>query len=252
MIGSTESDQATAGWFEVMHAFATATGGGHSDTAAGGTRLFVTANDISLENGVFSPAAPDEREIAGLARRMPGFGWDFCLQVRGEPTPGVLRIAAEHKLGEREVLPLMVCPATDVRYADAPAAGVRISRADPVDGDRYAATMAAAFEAPRAVFGTLLESQLRATGCTGYLVERDGVAIGTGLGARTGDQVGVYNVGIRPEHRRRGLGRAVTERILRDGFADGATTAFLQSSDTAVTLYEAMGFHTVEHWTYLY
>jgi hypothetical protein len=43
----------------------------------------------------------------------------------------------------------------------------------------------------------------------------------------------------------------VTERVMTDGFASGATTAYLQSSPMGQRLYELMGFRTVETWTYL-
>ncbi|GAA2513131.1 GNAT family N-acetyltransferase [Winogradskya humida] len=249
---TSENDQVTAAWFDVMHAFAVHTTGGRSESGPGGTRLFVTANDISLENGVFSPGEPDEAEVAVMARRMAGSGWDFCLQVRGEPGPGILRVADDHGLREREVLPLMSCSAAGVRYATAPRSTAVIDVVKVSDAEHYAVTMAAAFEAPRDVFGALLDGELKASGCTGYIAVHNGVAVGTGLGAMSGDQLGIYNIGTLPEHRHRGHGRAISERVLRDGFAAGATRAFLQSSTEAVPLYESLGFRTLETWTYLY
>ncbi|MCX4538866.1 GNAT family N-acetyltransferase (plasmid) [Streptomyces sp. NBC_00841] len=61
--------------------------------------------------------------------------------------------------------------------------------------------------------------------------------------------VGLAAIGTLPEYWRRGLGRAVTETVLRDGRAAGARTAYLHSSDEAVPLVEQVGFRTEESWT---
>ncbi|MER8226445.1 GNAT family N-acetyltransferase [Streptomyces sp. NPDC094143] len=71
----------------------------------------------------------------------------------------------------------------------------------------------------------------------------------TSFGVLVGDAVGVFNVTVLPQHRRRGYGRAATRAVLRDAHAAGARTAFLHSTPPGVPLYEAMGFHTAENWT---
>jgi ribosomal protein S18 acetylase RimI-like enzyme len=68
---------------------------------------------------------------------------------------------------------------------------------------------------------------------------------------RIGDHIGVYNITVAPEFRRRGFGRLITERVIRDGFDAGAATAYLQSSRPGLPLYESMGFRMAESWTYL-
>jgi hypothetical protein len=40
----------------------------------------------------------------------------------------------------------------------------------------------------------------------------------------------------------------VTARAAADGFAAGATWAWLQSSTTGYHVYEALGFRTLERW----
>lgn len=59
------------------------------------------------------------------------------------------------------------------------------------------------------------------------------------------------NIATVPAARRRGYGRKITERVVLDAFADGATAAYLHASEDGLPLYEAMGFRTVETWTYL-
>ncbi|WP_263974216.1 GNAT family N-acetyltransferase [Streptomyces albicerus] len=76
----------------------------------------------------------------------------------------------------------------------------------------------------------------------------DGEPAAAGLAILTERHVGLANIGTLPENRRRGLGRAITEAILRDARTAGARTAYLHSSDEAVPLFEQVGFRTEEFW----
>ena len=53
---------------------------------------------------------------------------------------------------------------------------------------------------------------------------------------------GIFNVSTFEEARRRGLGTAMTLRLLRDAAARGCTTASLQSTGIAERVYAAAGF----------
>jgi ribosomal protein S18 acetylase RimI-like enzyme len=59
----------------------------------------------------------------------------------------------------------------------------------------------------------------------------------------------VFNIAVTPQARSRGLGRAMTARVMADGFAAGADTAYLHPSEAARPLYESMGFRVVQTWT---
>lgn len=54
---------------------------------------------------------------------------------------------------------------------------------------------------------------------------------------------GIYAVATVERARRRGYGRAITEKAVRDGFALGCSRSFLQSSTIGRPVYEAMGYH---------
>ncbi len=60
----------------------------------------------------------------------------------------------------------------------------------------------------------------------------------------------VFAVGTDPAYRRRGIGAAITGAALDWGREKGADLAFLTSSDMAQSMYEAMGFRTVDTWTF--
>lgn len=63
------------------------------------------------------------------------------------------------------------------------------------------------------------------------------------------DWLGVHGLVVEPEHRRRGLARAVMAALLEWGAEQGATTVWLHvetGNDPAIALYESMGL-TVHH-----
>ncbi|WP_224249193.1 ribosomal protein S18-alanine N-acetyltransferase [Hyalangium gracile] len=62
------------------------------------------------------------------------------------------------------------------------------------------------------------------------------------------DEVHVLNVAVAPEHRRRGVGRAVMDEVLARGRHRRCTLATLEvrrSNEAAIGLYKSLGFRTV-------
>lgn len=80
------------------------------------------------------------------------------------------------------------------------------------------------------------------------LGELNGEAIGTAMAVLTGTMVGVYNVHVRPEHRRQGYGRALTLAAIEAGRERGATAASLQASPMGEHLYASLGFRTIDRY----
>jgi len=78
-----------------------------------------------------------------------------------------------------------------------------------------------------------------------YVGYSDGVAVTTGLGVQTGRTIGIYNIATVEAARRRGLGAAMTMRIVDDGAVVGCDVGILQSSDMGYPIYERLGFRTV-------
>lgn len=66
--------------------------------------------------------------------------------------------------------------------------------------------------------------------------------------ARTvADETELLLIGVRPDHRRMGIGRALVEDLLRQG-DDAATSVFLEvraDNESAIALYHTFGFSTV-------
>jgi hypothetical protein len=76
----------------------------------------------------------------------------------------------------------------------------------------------------------------------------DGTPVATSISIRSGDVVGVYNVGTAEPARRRGIGWAMTAAAIVAGAERGTTTATLQSSPMAESMYAAHGFRTLFHY----
>ncbi len=81
----------------------------------------------------------------------------------------------------------------------------------------------------------------------------DGRIVGAGLAVMDAGLVGLFDIVVIPEARRRGYGRALVEHLLAQGRAHGARHAYLQvesGNDAARKLYGAMGF--AERYRYWY
>ena len=70
----------------------------------------------------------------------------------------------------------------------------------------------------------------------------DGTVVAAALAYDHGDDCGIYNVGTVERARRRGFGTAVTAAQVHDARARGCTTASLQSTPMAESVYAAVGF----------
>jgi len=72
--------------------------------------------------------------------------------------------------------------------------------------------------------------------------QRGGELLAAGLAFDHEGDCGVFNVATHSSARRRGLGTAITARLVRDAAARGCTTATLQATPVAERVYGAVGF----------
>lgn len=247
----SRTDRAARAWIRSMALFAETQPGGYYREGTAGTSELVTGAPMPLLNGVIGIAAdPDPGEIAEFAAsaRLAAVAWS--IQVRGERVADrIAATAAAHGLGRETHLPFMLkdLDADDAREA---ADGVKVRHVSSVDSDLYRTTMAAGYEGPDPLFTVFARpSVLDHPTMRAYVAEVDGTPVATSFGVLVDDLVGVFNIGVPPEFRRRGYGRAATAAVLRDAYALGARTAFLHASPLGVPLYEAMGFGHAETWS---
>ena len=83
-----------------------------------------------------------------------------------------------------------------------------------------------------------------------YLGRIDGVAIGTSMMFLSAGVAGLYQVEVSPEHRRRGIGTAMTLSPMEDACQLGYRTAVLQASKLGEPVYRKIGFKSYFRYNY--
>lgn len=78
-----------------------------------------------------------------------------------------------------------------------------------------------------------------------WLVEEDGVILGTGVFMRTDDHLGVYVMATPEEHRGRGVGTAVLQSAIEHHQERGLKFSTLGATEMGYLIYEKLGFRTV-------
>ena len=257
MNSETTGEAAAAGLFGLLDVVVKFAPGAWGQVSEHGTRLVMSDSLLGTFNGVFtSELEVDVETVAALAKEMAkemiGVELPWCVQTRAEPTPELLKVAAEHGLIIHHRSPLMVRDAGPVRPHRPDPDGPVVRRITGVEDQMYVDLLAQGFETSPEIFGELMSAPvLDAPGVSAYLVEHGGEPVATGFGILAAGLVGVYNIATLPQFRTRGYGRLVTEAILRDGFGAGATGAYLFTSELGQPLYRSLGFEVVETWTYL-
>jgi N-acetylglutamate synthase len=216
-----------------------------------GASLFVTGIAAPTLNCVFGArrdASPrDVSDLLSLvaSRRLP-----HCLQLRPGAKPELEAIARDRGMSAEEPIPLMVLE-RNVAALDQIQADPLLVIRELTSGEcgLHASILASGFEAPVELFEQLITpAVLTLPGAQCYVGAVDRQPVTTALGFTDRDHVGIYNVATVPTQRGHGYGAAITARAVRDGFAAGASVAYLQSSDAGYRVYEHLGFRTLETW----
>ena len=209
----------------------------------------VTGVAVPTLNGVLAYGEDADREAASsLLERVAAAGVPHCLQL----APGCSRELRELGKGRgmrRDVdVPLMVLP-SERELPRLDQGDLVIEVLDPEQAVVHAELAAAGFQAPVDVFlGLMTPAVIGRPGVRTYVGKVAGEPVVTGVGICLENHVGVFNVATLPAHRRRGYGAAITGRAVRDGFDRGARWAWLQSSPDGYSVYEKLGFTTLESW----
>jgi N-acetylglutamate synthase len=150
---------------------------------------------------------------------------------------------------EEEPIPLMVLEDLQHLTRAQEVEHLRIRQLIAEEAPLHVQIAARGFEASEEVFAQLITPAVLArpgTRCYVGTIGED--AVTTGMGVTLGDFVAVFNIATPPEHRGHGFGAAVTARAVSDGFAHGARWSYLQSSVAGFSVYNNLGFDTVERW----
>lgn len=216
-----------------------------------GAVLAISGAPVAYLNAIIDPGLePSPDEIADLAASEKEWELPWSLQVRGKPNPLTVELAAGYGLTQQTLKPLMV-RWPDQGMPPRPEFRSWRVRAVPVsEFDVYARAVENGFGAPHGTLAVFANAPLTDdAGITYYLAEVDGVLVGTGMAALSGDLLGIFNITTLPKYRRLGYGRAITLEVIREGYAAGAPTAYLYASEMGRPVYESIGFRTEEYLT---
>ena len=107
----------------------------------------------------------------------------------------------------------------------------------------WAETVCRAFDKPDE--GPAFAAMAQREDCYFYAFEQNGALLGTTLLYTENGNAGIHEVGVLPEHRRRGVALALMRHALAQAKRDGAAYATLQASALGEPLYRARGFRAV-------
>jgi N-acetylglutamate synthase len=216
----------------------------------GDVGAWVTTAAYPTMNGVtVATTAPAPEIVSELLDEVAAAGLPHCLLARPEAAGTLERVAAAHGLaGAAYDVPLMAVEAERLSTGPEPP-GLTLRSLAPDEVERHIEVAAAGFQmSPEPVRTVMTPETLAQPGARCYLAEVDGEPVGTGFGLRSDGSVGIFNITVLPPYLGRGYGAAITAHTARDAFADGAAWAWLQSTPAGFSLYERLGFETVEYW----
>ena len=207
---------------------------------SGGVLLAFTASPIDFFNEVVpvdEPPSHEALEQAVATARQTGHPW--VMHVRAGFDDSVAEAAAALGLVEEAdyFYPAMACDALPPAEP-APSGLEVITVSTDAQYEEHLAVNGQP-ELTRSWLSRGFADDATTTLFTGYV---DGTAVAHSLAHVSGTVVGVFNVGVRPEFRRRGYGWAMTLAAIRAGADAGATVAALQSSRAGYPVYAAHGF----------
>lgn len=251
MIDTTElRDRAASAWIGAMIGLITATPRGWLSKRGDAFGIVARSSIPALNAAVTLGDDPDLAALDEVAAEVADLALPWSIIASGSATEPVAELAHRYGLTARRPQPMMSCARADAQLRSDDVAARAVRRARAVDRDRYATALTEGFGSPAGAFDSFRDGAILDTpGITAYLAEAGGHDVATGLGLSSGGMIGVFNVAVVRGHRGRGLGRAMTARIMADGFSAGLDTAYLQASPDGRALYESMGFRVVETWT---
>ena len=196
---------------------------------------------------VYGPEGVDEA-VRRVVSRLRERGLPAFISVTSPVASEAEVAAGDLGLRRSHPLPLMVLRAAEARRADA---GFAVRRVTDLAGVREAALVAGeAFgipvEACVSMFGPLF-AELDAADL--FLACHHGAAVAVAGAARAGPAVGLYAVGTRLAHRRKGAGSAAVSAAIDHHIRAGAHLFTLLAEPDAERFYAERGFVVVDRTT---
>jgi|SRR4051794_31130945 GNAT superfamily N-acetyltransferase len=206
--------------------------------------------------GVWAEHTPEQDEACAAALEtsldeIESAGMPFTLQVRDGLAPLTERRGTE--LGLTAVEPIegmLLLPSGLIRPPGADDLTIRPIGVEELE--QALDVTARGFEAPpdalRSAYTPTIFTFPGFICYLGFLGDR---AVTAGVCAHVEDIAGIFSVATPTEHRRRGYASRLVFQAAQDAFEAGAKLAYLQASPIGCSVYQRLGFRTVEHYRIL-
>ncbi|MGH3128786.1 MAG: GNAT family N-acetyltransferase [Gaiellaceae bacterium] len=207
----------------------------------GGVFAFVSSHPVSLFNGCVVPKASTSAELEAALDWVRERGVPYRVWI-AESLVGDLDAVVGYAGLEQDPIPYPNMVLHPVPDPPGSAPGVTVAAVGRDEFVDVSVELGLRRELAEAIYspGFVDDPDVRM-----YVGRLKGRPVGYSMAIRSGDVSGVYNVGVASAARRRGVGTAVTWAAVDAGRAWGCETAVLQSTEMALSMYEAMGFRTV-------
>jgi GNAT superfamily N-acetyltransferase len=246
----TEADEAALALGDMLAALGTTLPRGWGERRGGASAAATGTMSTPLNRVIGEALDADIDDVAALRQRLVDDGLPHMVESRPGATALENWCRSNGMTTTGPGVPLMTCSTTDlnppssdraIRWRSLTAAEMP----DHVDvatvGYGMDPEVLEAFKA-----STLFDEKFGA----GLIAELDGMPACTGVSIVAGAWVGVFIVATIDTFRRRGLGAALTAKLVTDAVErNGVSRALLQSSEMGKPVYESLGFVTVEDWT---
>jgi GNAT superfamily N-acetyltransferase len=202
-------------------------------------------------NGVLSLRRSDrlEKSLGYAAERLAGVPWMWW--VGPDSAPDVAAKLAASGAVRLGAMPVMTIRTDKATPAEGPS-DLEIEAVKGVDALReWVQAYAPSFGVAPEAHDDLLRNEIeRHNGdrVVRFIGRRNGKAVGTSLMFDAHGVAGVYVVTTSEDHRRKGIGTALTAAALEAGRERGLSVGTLQSSPSGFPVYQRMGFETVAEY----
>ena len=241
------ADRLHAAISATFEGFYSAVDGASFERREGHARLLFPAVPSPIFNGVVVESEPCSG-VAASVREVEEHGLRCGVLLRDGRHPKLDEELARLGFTKRDPMPGMTAAPDElaaVRVSD-----LEIERVEDEEGLAEAARVAAGGGAAALEYmGALYAPEVLTLEGNRICVGRvRGEPATTAIGYQTGRDVAIFSVATLPDHRRRGYGAAISAHACREGFANGADLAWLQTSQMGESVYRGLGFrHTVMH-----
>jgi ribosomal protein S18 acetylase RimI-like enzyme len=203
-------------------------------------------NPLPWFNDAVPEAEPTDEDVHSMVAVFRQYSRRPRLEFLRELWPTVPTLLERHGFRLKDTQPALALTRADgYQGTDLPDVRVRLVTPDDAKTIDEIGNMAFAGDGPDPLREAAIRESLGAGRSKAALAFMSDVAVGSGRIVGSPDVREIVSVGTLPQHRRQGVGSAITAFLAKDFFETGGEIAWLTGTDEAVGLYRRLGFVAV-------